>query len=130
MEFKDQLEKAISDEWTAYSTYKELMKMTNNPLYKDWIEHAKEDEKKHYQSFQQVYYGLTGQFFQNVKKTNKYNTFKEGALNALIGELEAAEMYRDMIFNLPTQQVYKPIYIAMTDEMEHAIRFSTIYNSL
>ncbi len=130
MDFKEQLEQAITDEWSTYSTYKELMKMTNNPLFKEWIEHAKEDEKKHYQSFQQIYYGLTGHFYQNAKKTNKYKTLKEGSLNALIGELDAAELYRDMLFKLPNQQAYKPVYIAMTDEMEHAIRFSTIYNSL
>jgi rubrerythrin len=128
--FIRKLEKAISDEWTAYYFYRELKSRTNNPLYVEFIEHAKKDEKEHYEMFQYLHYLLTGEYYEHKKEKVEFATFKEGVLKALKDELEAAEFYRDMLFELPSQQAYQPLFIAMTDEMEHSTRFSTIYNSL
>ena len=46
--------------------------------------------------------------------------------DALRDELEAAEMYKEMLLQIPIQQAYAPLFIAMHDEMEHAIRVSTL----
>lgn len=124
------LEKAISDEWTAYYFYKDLKQRTNNPLYVEFIEHAKKDEKEHYEMFQYLHYLFTGEYYEHKKKKIEYTTFKEGILRALKNELEAAEFYRNLLLEMPNKQAYNPLFIAMTDEMEHATRFSTIYNSL
>jgi rubrerythrin len=124
------LEKAISDEWTAYYFYKDLQSRTNNPLYVEFIEHSKKDEKEHYEMFQYLHYLYTGEYYEHKKEKIEYTTFKEGVLRALKDELGAAEFYRDMLLEMPNQQAYNPLFIAMTDEMEHSTRFSTIYNSL
>jgi rubrerythrin len=124
------LEKAISDEWTAYYFYKDLKDRTNNPLYVEFIEHAKKEEKEHYEMFQYLHYLYTGEYYEHKKEKIEYTTFKEGILRALKNELEAAEFYRNLLLEMPNKQAYNPLFIAMTDEMEHATRFSTIYHSL
>ena len=73
---------------------------------------------------------LTGTFVQNLNKPEPCLRFERCAKEALKGELEATEMYKEMLLQIPIQQAYAPLFIAMQDEMEHAIRVSTIYNAL
>nr|WP_255688688.1 ferritin-like domain-containing protein [Pontibacillus sp. HN14] len=124
------LEAAIEAEWTANDFYKRLMEDTPNPLFKEFIEHAAEDEEKHYHSFQKLYYQLTGHYYEHPMKRRDYESFEDGVVEALKDELEASDLYRDMILRIPVQYAYEPLFIAMTDEMEHATRFSTIYGRL
>lgn len=130
VDFLENLQKAIDNEWSAFYFYKDLKVKTNNPLFVDFIGHAMEDEKKHFEMFQYLHYLLSGKYYENKQDKVEYTTFKEGVLIALKDELEAAEFYRDMLFYIPKQQAYQPLFVAMTDEMEHSTRFSTIYNSL
>lgn len=128
--FIDQLKQSIEDEYKAFHFYKSMYGLTNDPLWKDFIKHAYEDEKSHYEMFQQLYYMLTGTFVQNPKKPLPCYDLKDGAKKALLDELEAVETYKVMQLTIPTQQAYNPLFIALHDEMEHAIRFSTMYNAL
>ncbi|RLQ97318.1 ferritin family protein [Falsibacillus albus] len=130
MTFLEKLETAINNEWKAYHFYKELKTKTNNPLYIEFIDEPMQDEKKHFEMFQYLHKLLTGDYFENKEEEVQFTSFKEGVLMALKDELEAAAFYRDMLFEIPNQQAYQPLFVAMTDEMEHATRFSTIYNSL
>ncbi|MDS9472658.1 ferritin-like domain-containing protein [Sporosarcina pasteurii] len=128
--FIDQLKQSIEDEYRAYHYYKSMYKLTDDPLWKAFIEHAYEDEKSHYEMLQQLHYMLTGSFVQNPKKRLPCYALKDGAKQALLDELEGIETYKLMLLTVPIQQAYNPIFIAMHDEMEHAIRFSTMYNAL
>lgn len=128
--FVDKLKQAIEDEYKDYHFYKSMYEQTNDPLWRDFIKHAYEDEKSHYEMLQQIYYMLTGTFVQNPKKPIPCYNFKDCVKQALVDELEAVELYKEMLLTIPIQQAYNPIFIAMHDEMEHAIRMSTIYNSL
>ncbi|WP_163101718.1 ferritin-like domain-containing protein [Peribacillus alkalitolerans] len=130
MTFLEKLQDSINNEWTAFEFYTKLMSETSNPLYIDFIKHARDDEKKHYESFQYLHYLITGKYHDVKPGKVEYKSFEEAIIIALKDELEAAETYRDMLFELPNQQAYQPLFVAMTDEMEHATRFSTIYGSL
>ncbi|AYC30186.1 ferritin-like domain-containing protein [Paenisporosarcina cavernae] len=123
------LEKAIHDEYHDYYTYKYLEKMTDNTMFQHFINHAKEDERTHYEMFQQLYYMLTGRFVQNLVKPDKPTNFHETVKKSLENELHATDFYKEMFLEIPIPQAYAPMFIAMHDEMEHAIRFSTIYNA-
>lgn len=128
--FIDQLKQAIHGEYITYYTYKNILMLTDDPFFQSFIEHAMEDEKSHYEMFQQLYYMLTGQFVQNPSKPNAtFGSLKEAAKHALIEELEAVELYKEMLLSIPISAAYNPLFIAMHDEMEHSIRFSTIYNA-
>lgn len=107
-----------------------MLTLTNDPYWQSFIKHVMDDEKSHYEMFQQLYYMLTGQFVQNPQKPKPPTNLKQAAKNALADKLEATEYYKEMLLTVPIPQAYNPFFIAMQDEMEHAIRFSTIYNAL
>jgi len=128
--FIDKLRESIEDEYRSFHLYKSMHEKTNDPLWQEFIKHAYEDEKSHYEMFQQLHYMLTGQFVQNPRKPLPCYDLKECAKQAIVNELEAVETYKVMLLEIPIQQAYNPVFIALHDEMEHAIRFSTIYNAL
>ncbi len=128
--FIKKLEQAIQDEYASYYFYQEMLQKTNDPYWIGFIEHALEDEKSHYEMFQQLYYMLTGSFVQNVKKGLPCTDLKSCAKQAVKDELEASELYKEMLLQIPIQQAYAPLFCAMHDETEHAIRFSMMYNAL
>ena len=70
--------------------------MTKDPLWRDFIKHAYEDEKSHYEMFQQIYYMLTGTFVQNPKKRFPCYDLKDVRKIALLDELEGVETYKMM----------------------------------
>ena len=129
--FVGQLKQAIHGEYITYYTYKHILMLTDDPFFQSFIEHAMEDEKSHYEMFQQLYYMLTGQFVQNPSKPNvNFGSLKEAAKHCLIEELESIELYKEMLLSIPIAEAYNPLFIAMNDEIEHSIRFSTIYNAI
>lgn len=128
--FIDQLKEAIEDEYRAYFYYKSMYELTTDPLWKQFIQHAYEDEKSHYEMFQQLYYMMTGTFVPNPKKRPPCTDFKQCVKNALVEELDAVETYKEMLLTIPMQEAYNPLFIAMMDETEHAIRMSTIYSNV
>lgn len=128
--FIEKLQQAIQNEYADYHYYKDMYNLTNDPFWKDFIEHAYEDEKSHYEMFQQLYYMLTGSFVQNLQKRPPCTDLKTCAKDAVRDELEGAEMYKEMLLQIPVQQAYAPLFVAMHDETEHAIRFSMMYNAL
>ncbi|MFE6168548.1 ferritin family protein [Viridibacillus arvi] len=128
--FEEQLKKAIQDEYQTYFWYKSMLELTNDPTWKSFIEHAITDEKTHYEMFQQLYYMMTGEYVQNLTKRPPCKNLKACAKEAIGEELEATDLYKEMFLNTPLEQGQYPFFIAMQDEMEHAIRFSTIFNAL
>ena len=129
--FIDKLKQAIEDEYKAYHFYKSMYELTNDPLWQDFIKHAYEDEKSHYEMFQQLYYMLTGTICTKPKETIAVLRLERMCANGLLlDELEGIDTYKEMLLTIPIQQAYNPIFIALHDEMEHAIRFSTMYNAL
>jgi rubrerythrin len=128
--FNEQLKQAIEDEYRDFYFYKYMLKLTEDPYWQGFIKHAMEDEKSHYEMFQQLHYMLTGEFVQNTSKPNPPTNLKQAAKESLERELEATDFYKEMLLTVPIPEAYNPFFIAMHDEMEHAIRFSTIYNAL
>lgn len=126
--FVKQLRQAIEGAYQAYFFYKSMYALTTDPLWQSFIQHAYEDEKSHYEMFQQLYYIMTGSYVPNPKKLAPCTNLKECAKNALVDSLEAVELYKEMLLTVPFQQAYNPVFIAMHDELEHAIRMSTIFN--
>lgn len=107
-----------------------MYELTKDPLWKDFIKHAYEDAKSHYEMFQQLYYMLTGTFVQNPKKRLPCYELKEGVKQALVSELDSIVTYKVMLLTIPIQQAYNPLFIALHDATEDSIRFSTMYNGL
>jgi rubrerythrin len=130
MPFILNLQTAINNALASGHFYKELKNKTNNPIYQEFIEKAESDKKKHYELLQYVYYLSTGAYFQVKKEKKAFSNFREGVLIALKSELREAELYRDLLMEIPDWQAYRPIFLAMTDAPGNAVRFSCIYNAL
>lgn len=119
--------RAIVDEATAADFYTRLLQQAANPLHKDFITHARNDELHHLRAFTRLYVHLTGQQPRYSITPVRFESFREGVLKAFQDELEAAEFYRDIMLSVTDPMIRDTFLYAMTDEMEHATRFSFIY---
>lgn len=128
--FVSKLKQAVQDKYQAYFLYKSLEQQVEKPMWKDFIRHIYEDEKSHYEMFQQLHYMLTGSYVANPKRPAPCYEVKSCIQKALLDELESIEIYKEMLLSIPIQEAYNPLFIAMQDEMEHAIRLSVIFNAL
>lgn len=128
--FIAKLKTAVEEEYRSYFLYKSLYGQVDEPMWKDFIQHMYEDEKSHYEMFQQLHYMLTGTYVANPKRPAPCYDVKACIRQALADELEAVEVYKEMLLTIPIQDAYNPLFIAMQDEMEHAIRLSVIWNGM
>jgi hypothetical protein len=128
--FVTNLQTGIENTWASGHFYKELLTRTNNPVYKEFIEQAESDKRKHYELLQYAHYILTGKYHTLEKLKTNFSTFREGVLLALKTELKEASFYRDLLMSVPDPYVYQPVFIVMTDAPLNAMRFTCIYNAL
>lgn len=126
--FVHQLKQSIEDSYKAYHYVQSMERLTDDPLWNAFIQHIYEDEKSHYEMFQQLHYMMVGEFVQNPNKDLPCYQLKEGAKQALLIKLECIERYKLLLLTIPIQEAHEPLYIAFHDGLEHAIRLSTIYN--
>lgn len=115
--------RAIKSEAEAIDFYQRLLKFASSGHEQDDISHALEDERIHLRDFSRLYCSLTG--MQPVFRPKKisFHNLQEGFRMAYQDELEAYEFYRD-IYLMTNHHLVKDIFFrAMTDEIEHAMRF-------
>jgi rubrerythrin len=115
--------KAIKSEAEAIDFYQRLLKFAPGHRGQDDISHALEDERIHLRDFSQLYYSLTG--MQPVYRPKKiaFHNLQEGLRLAYQDELEAYEFYRDIYLMTSHPLIRDVFFRAMTDEIEHAMRF-------
>jgi rubrerythrin len=126
----DMILNAMKGEASAIQFYEQLAKAAPNEKAEKDVLHALEDEKMHLKQFVDLYVMLTGK--RPVYKVEKvsFNTFKEGLELAKNDELEAYEEYRDAYLATQDQMIRDVFFLAMTDEIEHALRFSFLLSEL
>jgi rubrerythrin len=122
------LQKAINDQASAVAFYGDLEAMAKTDRQQRCIDHARRDEMVHLRLFKAMYRTLTGRHPHVQPTKMSVSDFKAGILQAFDAELEAAEMYRDMYLSTQIPKVRDVLFRTMTDEMEHAQRFSFIYH--
>ncbi len=121
---------AMEGESGAIDFYTRLATMAPNKMAKDVVEHALNDEKKHLEAFVELYKALTGKTPKYKTPRTKFSNFKEGVWVAYNDELEAYETYRDDYLLSNDQMIRDTFFLAMTDEIEHAMRFGLLYQML
>jgi rubrerythrin len=120
------LQKAINDEATAIAFYDWLLSVAPDTLAKSFIEHARNDEKEHLEMFTNLYLKQTGRNPQPQVGAIPTRNYREALEAALKAELGAQEFYRKIYLASTNPNEKNSFYIAMLDEIEHAIRFSTL----
>ncbi|MDF2672078.1 MAG: hypothetical protein K0R09_343 [Clostridiales bacterium] len=127
----DLILEAMKDERSDRAKYKIMMDMARDPKVKRQINFAYEDEGKHYKMFQQILFKLTGKMTEvPVPDVKRPVSLLEGVESSIDGELEAVELYRDILAMLPNKQMRDMLYEIITDEQEHAVRFTYLYSVL
>ncbi|MBE3573482.1 MAG: ferritin-like domain-containing protein [Moorella humiferrea] len=117
---------SIVAEATAADFYSRLMREAPDELHRDFINHAYQDELEHLEAFTRLYKHFTDRIPQYNIEPVQYRTYKDGLLKALKDELEAADFYKGIIVSSTDQLVRDTYFLAMGDELEHAIRFNAL----
>jgi rubrerythrin len=124
------LERAINDQREAAEFYDQLLGMTDNEKYMEYIKEARDDERLHYRILSELFMRLTGKRPRVTQPEAFTGCFAEGIQRAFDDELEAYIQYRDMILNTMIADVRDVIFVPFTDENEHAQKFNWILADL
>ena len=125
--FREVLRGAIRGEKLAIAYYPCIAQMAPDPTAREMIDHVIEDEMEHLEAFSDLYHSLYRQDPDVLLDyVPEFDTYEEGLRIAFADELEAAEFYRDVMFNwtqmgTPANRVF---HWAMLDEMEHMSVFA------
>lgn len=128
----DMIVEAMKAERHDRVKYQKMMEMTNDPAVIEQIRFAYEDEIKHYDMFQQMYYQLTGKKLDIPLPTDieKYDTLMEAVKSSIEGESEAVDLYRQIFAMMSNKQMRDKVFEIITDEQEHFGRFIYLYAML
>lgn len=125
--FIKSLRMAINDQASAIQFYGQLEGLAPTQ-YRDFITHAKDDERVHLRLLRKLYRRLTGTDAPVQAEPIQFSSYKQGLEIAFRNELDAAESYRDLYLSSKDRRIRDILFRTMTDEMEHAQRFSFLYH--
>lgn len=127
----DLIIEAMKDERHDRVKYTMMMDRAKNEKVRRQIQFARDDEMKHYKMFRQIYYALTGEVIDiPLPKVQLKDDFIENIESSINGELGAVELYRKIKSMLPNMCLRDMLYEIITDEQEHATRFTYLYAML
>lgn len=122
------LSKAISGEYHAIYCYELLANQAPNAGIKNRILEIRNDEIRHYQTFSQIYYSLTGS--QPTPKITQQcpKDYKSGILAAFIDEQETVDFYHEIARKYNDASIRNAFTQASADEQNHAVWFLYFMN--
>jgi len=123
------IRQAVAGETKDRMFYDYLISVAPNQKEKDIIASIRDDEIKHYKMFREIYKEITGQYPQPLgeEKFEKPASYLAGIEEALFGELNAVEMYRQIYFGLYNRQHRDMLFEIITDELKHAAKYNFLY---
>jgi rubrerythrin len=121
---------AVSGEREDELFYEYLISVAPTEEDKDIIRSIRDDERKHFKMFRQIYYELTGQTIQPNQNIEfeKPKSYCAGLQKALFGELGAVERYRRILFALQDRRHINMLTEIITDELKHANKYNFLYS--
>ncbi len=128
--FISDLESAIVDERTAIVMYNELYRVAPTEFARYAVKTALEDEKVHNRRLTRLYIYLTGREPEIKIKDVKFQHFYDGLQMAFIGEVKAAEFYKEMYLATNCDPIRDLFYSIQHDEIEHAALFNWAHTEL
>lgn len=124
------IQKFMQDQANAAAFYQELQNQVPGEDLKDYVNHAREDEQKHYRMLGELYRELTGRTYEATAQKIEFPDLASGLKRAMDDEYEAAEEYRDVYLKYNNRRVRDLFFELMTDELEHATRFNYVLQRL
>jgi rubrerythrin len=124
------IRQAVAGEREDEMFYDYLLNTAPSEEDKNIIRGIRDDEKKHFGLFRQIYYELTGQMIPPPPKTEftKPKSYCMGLKRALKGELGAVEKYRKILFALQERRQINILTEIITDELRHGNLYNLLYS--
>lgn len=91
------------------------------------------DEKLHNEILKSMYRQLTSEEPQVQASEETFqvpNSFEEGIVKALKGEVEAVRKYRKIMAGMPDNSYRDQVFSILTDELRHGILYNYIYTTI
>ncbi|KZL89555.1 PdaC/SigV domain-containing protein [Clostridium magnum] len=108
--------------------YKLMMNMTKDTNILNSVQHAYENELKHYNSFKQILGKLTGQSVEIPSPNIKINTSITEAIEDCIDkELEEIKLYQKIVVLISSDQIKTSIKNMITDKQRTAASLNFLY---
>lgn len=121
---------AVAGEREDEMFYDYLISIAPSEEDKDIIRSIRDDERKHFMMFRQIYFELTCQMLPCPKETEfeKPKSYCAGIQKALFGELEAVERYRRILFALQDRRHINMLTEIITDEIKHSSKYNFLFS--
>ncbi|WP_210365195.1 ferritin-like domain-containing protein [Bacillus sp. REN3] len=114
---------AINGEYSAIQCYSKLAGMAPTAEQRDQINEIREDERRHFRQFSQIYTNLTGRQPQPQIVEECADTYLAGLEASFKDEQKTSDFYRD-IADEASDPIVKDIFKrASGDEQNHAVWF-------
>jgi rubrerythrin len=121
---------AVEGEREDEMFYDYLISVAPSDEDKNIIIGIRDDERKHFMMFRQIYCELTGQMLPPPTESGFEfpETFCAGVKKALQGELGAVQRYRKILFAMISRRHINMLTEIITDELRHANLYNLLYS--
>lgn len=123
------IREAVTSEKEDELFYDYLISAAPSEEEKKIIESIRDDERKHFKMFRELYFELTGRRLPTPPEPEfvKPASYEAGLEKALFGELGAVEKYRKILFGLQRRKDINKLTEIITDELKHAHKYNYLY---
>ncbi len=112
---------AVNDEAGDFSTYAAIAEIITDANDSETVKSMSYDEFKHKRIFEEIYNAINGSLPESSEPTLPTIEDLSAALSdCLFSELEAVEMYREIISAFESTEIRNMIFEVITDEQAHA----------
>lgn len=125
----DLIQEALSGEAEDRMFYAWLLKEAPSEEERDIIAGIRDNEIGHYTLFNQLFYELTGMMPQQFQGEEfiEPESYCEGLGRALLGEQNAVQKYRKILYAMQDRVHINMMTEIITDEIRHGILYSYLY---
>jgi rubrerythrin len=123
------IQQALAGETEDRVFYSWLIERASSNDDKQIIAGIRDNEINHFNLFRQLYYEITGRMAPQVQgeEFTPPASFCEGLGRALLGEQNAVQKYRKILYAMQTRIHINVLTEIITDEIRHGILYSYLY---
>ncbi|MBN6888963.1 rubrerythrin [Cytobacillus horneckiae] len=122
------ISKAIDGEYSAINCYKKLQQLAPNEKARTVIKEIRQDEKRHFKSFNRIYTQLTGQSHSPQLNNQCPNSYKSGLDFSFNDEQHSVDFYLEIADKAVDPYIKEQFNRAAKDEQNHAVWFLYLMN--
>ncbi|MBM7613811.1 ferritin-like domain-containing protein [Alkaliphilus hydrothermalis] len=124
------IREAVSDERSDELFYDYLLGEAPTEEDQEMIRSIRDDERKHFALFRQLYYELTGMMLPPPPEgeLTPPESYCMGLKQALRGELATVQKYRKILFAMQSRRHINMMTEIITDELRHADLYNLLYS--